>query len=131
MAWFRRKRRIADEELLAQQNPLLTPGEWEQLLGERRTLHRQRSASTTREYRKDWKYILFGAFLGAVVVGGIAFVAQFIWVWRIEGYGTQGWFSMIEGPNQPLMPILSRTAWAATAGAFVMFFLRRVWRRRR
>lgn len=130
MAWFRRKPPISDEDLLAQANPLLSPGEWEQRLGDRRRLHRQRVVSTAREYRRDWKYVLFGAILGAVVVGSVSFVTKGVLLAHRHGYDANGAIMMEAPAPSILLPILWNSAWAAFVGAFVMLFLRRVWRRR-
>lgn len=132
MGLFRRKQQISDEEFLAKENPLMTPGQWEEMLNSRRSLHRRRSISTSREYRKELKFILFGALLGAAVVWAVSFIVTGVSIWRIDGYQScdPNAFSMIEKSNQPLLPIFFRTAWAAGAGAFVVFLFRRLWRRR-
>ena len=131
MPWFKRERTITDEELLARNNPLLKPGEWQDMLDSRRSLHRKRSISTSREYRKDLKFIFFGAVVGAVAVGLISMWATGLYVWRIDGYGTpesEG-FSMIDAPTRPILPIFKNSALAGVIGGFVFFLVRRFWRR--
>ena len=132
MGWFKRQKKISDEELLARSNPLLTAGQWEEMLSSRRSLHRRRTDSTSREFRKEWKFILFGALLGAAVIWAISFIVTGVSIWRIDGYQSSdpNAFSMIKKPDQPLLPIFLHTAWAAGAGAFIVFVLRRLWRRR-
>ncbi|MFH1738772.1 MAG: hypothetical protein ABIH23_07170 [bacterium] len=132
MPWFKRERPISDEELLARGNPLLKPGEWQDMLDSRRSLHHKRSVSTSREYRKDLKFIVLGAVLGAIVVGLLSLWATGLYVWRIEGYGTpesEG-FSMIDAPTRSMLPIFKNAAWAGVVGGFVLFLVRRFWRRR-
>jgi hypothetical protein len=135
MAWFKRPPKVSDEELLARENPLVGAGEWEQILGDRRTLHRRRSASTSREFRRDLKYVFFGALLGAVVVAMISFGVRGISIWQFWGdlqynLGDEG-VDVMTGPAQPVTPVLFDAAWAAAIVAFFAFLLRRLWRRRR
>ncbi|HPA46598.1 MAG TPA: hypothetical protein PLG59_10415 [bacterium] len=131
MGWFRKKRTNSDEELLAQQNPLLKPGEWEELLLSRRSLSHRHLVWTSREYRKDIKFIVFGAVVGAIVVGLVCMMVMGIYVWRIDGYSSSRGFSMIDGPDRPVRPILESAAYAGVVTGFCIFLFRRFWRRRR
>jgi len=130
MGWFRKKRTNSDEELLARQNPLLKAGEWEELLSSRRSLSHRRMVTTSREYRKDIKFIVFGAILGAIVVGLVSMMASGIYIWRIDGYSSSRGFSMIDGPDRPVRPILERAGYAGVATGFGIFLFRRFWHRR-